>query len=409
MLPVGSNRNGTWQLQQLKVMTQEHNQTSHRKERNKIDESPEDLSRLLLDFKDYAIIRIDPSGYIRSWNLGAQHIYGYTYPEIIGQHIAVFYGVKNSENETAVNLSLKTALAAGRYEEEGWRYNKEGKPFFAHTIITALYNPDQSLKGFAKVTRDISRQKMLEEENKLLHGQLEEKVRQRTRELEIVNKELEAFSYSVSHDLRTPLRAISGYSMMLKEDYGSKLDAEGARIIDAIVSNTKMMGQLIDDLLTFSKMARLETIYESIDMNRLVQRCLEDLTNEQSGHVITVAALPACSGDATMLRQVWANLLGNAIKYSSKKEKPQIEIGALDDPGAHVYYVKDNGAGFDMKYANKLFGVFQRLHRQDEFEGTGLGLALVKRIISKHGGEIWADASPDKGATFYFSIPKNNQ
>ncbi len=390
-------------------MTQHQNQTGPINGGIHIDEASEDLSALLLEFKDYAIIRIDPSGYIQSWNLGAEHIYGYTYPKIIGQHIAVFYGAKDSGKETAVYSSLKTALAAGRYEEEGWRFNKEGKPFFANSIITALYNPDRSLKGFAKVTRNITQQKMLEAENKLLHEQLEEKVRLRTRELEIVNKELEAFSYSVSHDLRTPLRAISGYSMMLKEDYGSKLDAEGNRIMDAILSNTKMMGQLIDDLLTFSKMARLETIYVSIDMNRLVQRCLEDLTNEQSGHVITVAALPACSGDATMLRQAWFNLLGNAIKYSSKKEKPQIEIGAIDDPGFHVYYVKDNGAGFDMKYANKLFGVFQRLHRQDEFEGTGLGLALVKRIISKHGGEIWADASPNKGATFYFSVPKNNQ
>jgi PAS domain S-box-containing protein len=376
---------------------------------NQIDDGTEDLSALLLEFKDYAIIRIDPLGHIRSWNLGAEHIYGYTYPEIIGQHIAIFYDGKVSGKEAAVNLMLKTALAEGRCEEEGKQYNKDGKLFYANTILTALYNPDRSLKGFAKVTRDVTSQKMLEAENKVLHERLEEKVRHRTRELEVVNKELEAFSYSVSHDLRTPLRAISGYSIMLKEDYESKLDAEGNRIIDNIVSNTKMMGKLIDDLLTFSKMARLETIYESVDMNRLVQRCLEDLTNEQAGHVISVAALPACSGDVTMLRQVWFNLLGNAIKYSHKNEKPQIEVGAIDDAGFHMYYVKDNGAGFDMKYANKLFGVFQRLHRQDEFEGTGLGLALVKRIISKHGGEIWANASPKQGATFYFSLPKSNQ
>jgi PAS domain S-box-containing protein len=390
-------------------MTQNQNQTDSINGGIQIDEAPADLSALLLEFKDYAIIRIDPSGYIRSWNLGAEHIYGYSHEEIIGQHIGVFYSTKDSRNEDAVNLALKTAITAGRSEEEGWQYNKDGKSFFANTIITALYNADCSLKGFAKVTRDISQQKMLETENGLLHEQLEEKVRQRTRELETVNKELEAFSYSVSHDLRTPLRAISGYSMMLKEDYESKLDAEGNRIIDTIVSNTKMMAQLIDDLLSFSKMARLETIYESIDMHRLVESCMEDLTNEQSGHLITIDALPPCSGDMNMLRQVWLNLLGNAIKYSSRKEKPEIQIGAIEDPGFHVYYVKDNGAGFDMKYANKLFGVFQRLHRQDEFEGTGLGLALVKRIISKHGGHIWAEASPHKGATFYFNLPKIKQ
>ncbi|MHA4844111.1 sensor histidine kinase [Flavitalea antarctica] len=390
-------------------MTQVHDQTNYCGGGNKIVEATEDLSTLLLEFKDYAILRLDTLGHIQSWNLGAEYIYGYTYPEIIGEHIDVFYRATHSGKGATASLSLKTAGAEGRCEEELMQYNKEGNPFYANTIITALYNPDRSLKGFAKVTRDVTPQKMLEAENRLLREQLEEKVRQRTRELEIVNKELEAFSYSVSHDLRTPLRAVSGYSMMLKEDYESKLDAEGNRIIDNIVSNTKMMGQLIDDLLTFSKMARLETIYVSIDMNRLVQRCLEDLANEQCGHEITIAALPACSGDVTMLRQVWFNLLGNAIKYSSKKEKPQIEIGAIDDPRFHVYYVRDNGAGFDMKYANKLFGVFQRLHRQDEFEGTGLGLALVKRIISKHGGEIWADASPNQGATFYFNVPKINQ
>lgn len=263
------------------------------------------------------------------------------------------------------------------------------------------------IKDTARMTQEHNHTNGFDGENQLKEAAVD-LMRRRTCELEVVNKELEAFSYSVSHDLRTPLRAISGYSTMLKEDYGSKLDAEGSRIIEAILSNTNMMGQLIDDLLTFSKMARLETLYDSIDMNRVVQHCLQDLINEQSGHTITVAALPACSGDAAMLRQVWLNLLGNAIKYSSKNEKPQIEIGATEDPGFHVYYVKDNGAGFDMKYASKLFGVFQRLHRQDEFEGTGLGLALVKRIISKHGGEIWADASPNKGATFYFRVPKQS-
>jgi PAS domain S-box-containing protein len=390
-------------------MTQVHDHTDYCSAGNKIVEATEDLTLLLLEFKDYAILRLDTLGHIQSWNLGAEHIYGYTYPEIIGQHIDVFYVAKDSGQEAPANLMLKTALAVERCEEDGIQYNKDGKPFYANTIITALYNPDRSLKGFAKVTRNVMPQKLLEAENRLLHERLEEKVRQRTRELEIVNKELEAFSYSVSHDLRTPLRAISGYSIMLKEDYESKLDTEGNRIIDNIISNTKMMGQLIDDLLTFSKMARLETIYESIDMNHLVQRCLEDLTNEQSGHALTVATLPACSGDIAMLRQVWFNLLGNAIKYSSKKEKPQIEIGAIDDPNFHVYFIADNGVGFDMKYANKLFGVFQRLHRQDEFEGTGLGLALVKRIISKHGGDIWTEASPNQGATFYFKVPKKNQ
>jgi light-regulated signal transduction histidine kinase (bacteriophytochrome) len=258
------------------------------------------------------------------------------------------------------------------------------------------------------LARDITQQRKLAEENRQLHDYLEEKVKQRTKELETVNKELEAFSYSVSHDLRTPLRAISGYSIILKEDYASQLDAEANRLIDIILANTEMMGQLIDDLLSFSKMARLETIHESIDMERLVKGCLEKLQTEITDHTISIGTLPLCNGDASMLRQVWFNLLGNAIKYSSKKEKPTLDIGAFEDARFHIYYVKDNGTGFDMKYAKKLFGVFQRLHRQDEFEGTGLGLALAKRIISKHQGEIWAEAFVDAGATFYFSIPKSN-
>jgi light-regulated signal transduction histidine kinase (bacteriophytochrome) len=192
----------------------------------------------------------------------------------------------------------------------------------------------------------------------------------------------------------------------LKEDYQAHLDVEGNRLIDTIMSNTKMMGDLIDDLLTFSKMARLETVLSSVDMNRLVQQCFDKLAPVGNGPAPSVASLPACKGDLGMLRQVWYNLLDNAIKYSSKKESPQILVGAQDDPKFHIYYVKDNGTGFDMKYAHKLFGVFQRLHRQDEFEGTGLGLALAQRIISKHGGKVWAEGVPGQGASFYFSIPK---
>ena len=229
------------------------------------------------------------------------------------------------------------------------------------------------------------------------------------KQLNEVNKELEGFSYSVSHDLRAPLRAISGYSAMLKEDYESKLDAEANRIINVIINNATMMSQLIDDLLRFSRMSRLETVNESIDMRKLAKKCVEELlqTEKQTKYDFTIHEMPECKGDESMLKQVWSNLIDNAIKYSSKISSPKIEAGAIEnDDKANIYYIRDNGAGFDMKYADKLFGVFQRLHRQDEYEGTGLGLALVKRIINKHGGEIWAESKLNEGATFYFSIPK---
>jgi PAS domain S-box-containing protein len=371
------------------------------------NENDNHLFRLLLEFKDYSVIYVDTEGRITSWNLGAEHIYGYHQNEVLGKSVSVLYNAEELKEESIAHY-LQSAIKDGRYEEEGWKYRKDGTAFYANTILTALYYECRSLKGFAHVTRDITLHKKLEEENRRLQEHQEEKIKQRTRELEVVNNELEAFSYSVSHDLRTPLRAISGYSMILKEDYGTKLDEEANRLIDTIVSNTRMMGDLIDDLLTFSKMARLETINEAIDMNSLVWRCIYELGVNKEKYTISVHSLPACNGDPGMLKQVWMNLLGNAIKYTSKKEAPQIEVGAIADGSFHIYYIKDNGAGFDMKYAGKLFGVFQRLHRQDEFEGTGLGLALAKRIISKHGGEIRVEALPEMGATFYFSIPKTN-
>ena len=238
---------------------------------------------------------------------------------------------------------------------------------------------------------------------------LEIKVKERTAQLEAVNKELEAFSYSVSHDLRAPLRAVNGYSVMLKEDYEPKLDAEAGRIINLIISNAKMMGQLIDDLINFSRLGRKEATHHTVDMKILAENSLKELlqNEEENKCRIQVDALPLCHGDQSMLKQVWVNLLSNAIKYSSKKSESRIEIGAKENNGMQIYYVRDNGVGFDMQYAHKLFGVFQRLHNHSDFEGTGVGLALVKRIINKHNGEVWAEASPGNGAAFYFSIPKN--
>lgn len=365
------------------------------------------LFRLLVEFKDYSLVTLDLTGHVISWNAGAEHLYGYKAAEITGKHISIFYTLEDLRNGLPM-ANLQLAIDKGRYEFEVLKCRKNGNQFYTNTILIVLYNTDQSVRGFAKVTRDISIQKKLEEENKVLTEQLEEKVKQRTKELVIVNKELEAFSYSVSHDLRSPLRAISGYSGMLKEDYQTKLDLEANKIIDVIISNAKLMSQLIDDLLSFSKMARLEAVTEAIDMKRLAETCMNELlqTENKIKYSVTILSMPECEGDANMLKQVWYNLISNALKYSSKKSYPQIEAGAIDIDKTSIYYVKDNGAGFDMKYAKKLFGVFQRLHRQDEFEGTGLGLALAKRIVSKHGGEMWSESLLNEGATFYFSIPK---
>jgi signal transduction histidine kinase len=235
---------------------------------------------------------------------------------------------------------------------------------------------------------------------------LELQVQIRTEELETANKELEAFSYSVSHDLRAPLRAVSGYAMILKEDYEDTFDAEAKRITGNILSNVKMMGRLIDDLIAFSRLGKREVTRRNIDMNALAESCATELLAiwPEEKFSITIGDLPHCLGDEDLVKQVWLNLIGNAFKYSSQIAEPLIEIGGYNGPAGDVYFVRDNGAGFDMKYADKLFKVFQRLHSQEEFEGTGVGLALVKRIIDKHKGRIWAEASPEKGAAFYFTL-----
>lgn len=220
--------------------------------------------------------------------------------------------------------------------------------------------------------------------------------------------ELESFSYSVSHDLRAPLRSINGFAKILVEDYGSKMDVEGTRVIGKIVSNASRMGQLIDDLLDFSRIVKKEINKSEIDTREFVSSIARELLDMEKGREIEldIKAIENCKADASMIRQVWVNLVTNALKYSRKQKVTRIEIGSETSPEEIVYYIKDNGVGFDMKFMDKLFGVFQRLHRAEDFEGTGVGLALVKRIVERHNGRIWADAKVNKGASFYFALPK---
>lgn len=223
-----------------------------------------------------------------------------------------------------------------------------------------------------------------------------------------LNNELEAFTYSVSHDLRAPLRSIRGFSEVMKEDYGDALDSEGNRKLDRIMINASRMGLLIDDLLDFSRLGRKEMIVSRIDMSLLVNEVIHDMTESQPSirKSIIVKPLMEARGDAGMIKQVWINLISNAIKYSRNNTEQRIEIGCTSEHSQDVFHVRDNGIGFDMKYSDKLFNVFQRLHNSTEFEGTGVGLALVHRIITRHGGKIWAEAKPNKGATFLFTLNK---
>jgi PAS domain S-box-containing protein len=223
-----------------------------------------------------------------------------------------------------------------------------------------------------------------------------------------LNKELESFSYSVSHDLRAPLRAVDGYARMLEEDYGGRLDEEGRRLLAVVRDSAKRMGQLIDDLLAFSRLGRQDPVKREVDMAALAREVIDELARgARKG--IELTELPPAQADRALFKQVWANLIGNALKYSGKRADARIEVGGRRDAAENVYWVRDNGVGFDMRYVDKLFGVFQRLHGADEFPGTGVGLAIVQRVVARHGGRVWAEGRPGEGACFYFSLPTESR
>ncbi len=241
--------------------------------------------------------------------------------------------------------------------------------------------------------------------------QAERRVKENTAQIVAINKELESFSYSVSHDLRAPIRAIDGFARVLLEDHSKHLDPEGQRILDTIRTNTKQMGRLIDDLLAFSQVGRKGLEKTNIEMTGLAKSVAYELLQQEPGRsvAVTVESLAAAQGDHALIRQVFANLISNALKFTRHQPKPAVEIGWSRDGNEDIYYVRDNGVGFDMRYVNRLFGIFQRLHAAEEFEGIGVGLAIVQRIIHRHGGHVWAEGKINEGATFYFALPRGGE
>jgi PAS domain S-box-containing protein len=283
-----------------------------------------------------------------------------------------------------------------KYKQDGYvndlefellRKDKTTFPVIVSSLLT--FDEKGEFKGSRTTVSDNTQRKKAEDKVKLL------------------NQELEAFTYSVSHDLRSPLRSIVGYTQILIEDYREKLDEEGRRVAQIVINNANRMGQLIDDLLDFSRLGRKEMLHVRVDMHALVGNMLHEMLEHKEDRKLNVELkrLEPSKADSSMIRQVWENLLSNAFKYTQNKAVAEIEIGSYKKDKQMCYYVKDNGAGFDMEYSDKLFGVFQRLHKADEFEGIGVGLALVKTIIKRHGGYVWADGKVNEGATFYFSIP----
>jgi PAS domain S-box-containing protein len=370
-------------------------------------QSEERLRLLVENVKDYAIYMLDIEGNVATWNTGAQAIEGYRAEEIIGMNFSIFFTPEDAARGTPREF-LRRAEHEGTVRNEGWRVRRDGSRFWSQGIITALYDEAGNLRGFSKIARDITGQKEAEEKIRLLNEQLEQRVRNRTAQLEAANQELEAFSYSISHDLRAPLRHIAGYVEILQAEAADKLDKQAREHLQTVADSAKNLGELVDALLAFSRMGRVEMRRKRVNLAELVEEARRELRSDAAGRDIhwKVEKLPETQGDPMMLRQVIINLISNALKYTRKRKQAKIEIGATDSENETVVFIRDNGVGFHMKYVDKLFGVFQRLHPVKKFEGVGIGLANVRRIIHRHGGRVWAEGKVDGGATFYFSIPK---
>jgi PAS domain S-box-containing protein len=371
-------------------------------------ETQEERARLaaIVESSNDAIIGKTLGGVITSWNKAAERIYGYTSAEAVGQPISMLVPPEHPDEIPEILERLRRGERIDHFETV--RVSKDGRRLDISLTISPIRDSGGEIIGASAIARDITEHKRAEEEIRLLNERLEQRVRVRTAQLEEVNRELESFSYSVSHDLRAPIRHIGGFARMLKERAGPSLDETSLRYLKVIMESTQRAGELIDNLLSFSRMSRVQMHDIPIDTNGLVRETLDELEFEKNGRSVDwkIADLPKVRGDPSMLRLVFRNLLSNALKYTRPRERAVIEVGSTQDEAETVFFVRDNGVGFDMRYVDKLFGVFQRLHGVEEFEGTGIGLANVRRIVQRHGGRVWAEGRLGGGATFYFSLPQ---
>lgn len=393
-------------------MSMESQQSDLKALYEKLRESEEKYRRLVENATDI-IYRTDGEGKFIYVNPVSLMIFGYTEDEFRQKH---YLDLFHPDFRNKARQFYATQFFNGQYTSylEFPAVDKDGKQFWLGQNVQPLMENGQ-IFGFQAVARDITKRVLAEEAKRqsdeklrLLNEELEQRVKDRTEQLENANRELEAFSYSVSHDLRAPLLTINGFSQFLADHLGEKLDDEGTRLLSVIRSNTQTMQNLISSLLMLSKTNKKELELTEIDMKALAEETYYDIVSAEAAKEITITfpELPVVKGDRTLIRQVWSNLLSNAVKFTLAGNERHIMIGGREDVKKNVYFVKDSGAGFDMKDAEKLFGVFSRLHSDEEFEGTGIGLSIVRRVIHRHHGDVWAEGEVGKGATFYFSLPR---
>jgi PAS domain S-box-containing protein len=355
----------------------------------------------LLNLTHDTIFVRDMRDIITYWNRGAQELYGWTPEQAIGKHA---HQLLRTVSPVPIDEIQAELLRTARWEGELEKTKADGTRVVVASRWSLRRNEQESPIAILETNNDITQRRRGEDEVRKLNQELGK----RTAELEASNKELEAFAYSISHDLRAPIRHMVGYTELLQKNAFSLLDEKGRRYTMTILESAKRMGALIDDLLAFSRIGRAETRETVVSLEQLVKEVQAELSQETGGRNITwrVGPLPDLYGDRSMLKLALVNLISNAIKFTRPRPQPEIEIGCTEKrKDGVVVFIRDNGVGFDMKYANKLFGVFQRLHGAQEFEGTGIGLATVQRIIHRHGGQVWAEGLVDNGATFYLSLP----
>jgi PAS domain S-box-containing protein len=366
----------------------------------------------IVESSDDAIIGKDLNSIITNWNKGAEKIFGYTAAEMIGNSIMRLIPAGRQGEENHILGKIRRGESVMHFET--LRQTKDGRLIDVSVTASPIKDATGKVMGVSKVARDITKRKAVEEKIHRMNVELEQRVGERTAQLrtaneklETANEELEAFSYSVSHDLRAPLRHVMGFVELLQKDAGPSLSEQSLCHLTTISQSAKRMGDLIDDLLAFARVGHTALQKTNVNLDELVREIVNAFEVETMKQNIAweIRPLPAIQADRALLRLVLVNLISNAVKFTGARAKARIEIGSIAGDGETVIFIRDNGAGFDPRYTHKLFGVFQRLHSHDEFEGTGIGLANVRRIIHRHGGRTWAEGVVDGGATFSFSIP----